>query len=70
MSDEEIDRAGLRAFYREMIFLILGLVIGACLFALFAASSSGTGMGRLFNLLKDRHEQSHHHTNQPACGAL
>ena len=36
LSDEEIDRAGLHAFYREMLFLILGLVIGACLFALFA----------------------------------
>ena len=36
LSDEELDRAGLHAFYREMLFLILGLVIGACLFALFA----------------------------------
>lgn len=36
LGDEEIDRAGLHAFYREMLFLILGLVIGACLFALFA----------------------------------
>ena len=36
LSDEEIDRAGLHAYYREMLFLILGLVIGACLFALFA----------------------------------
>ena len=36
LSDEEIDRAGLHAFYREMIFLIIGLVLGACLFALFA----------------------------------
>ena len=36
LSDEELDRSGLHAFYREMLFLILGLVIGACLFALFA----------------------------------
>lgn len=36
LSDEEIDRAGLHAMYREILFLVLGLVIGVSLFALYA----------------------------------
>ena len=42
LSDEEIDRAGLHAFYREIIFLILGLVLGASLFCLFAGYAYAT----------------------------
>lgn len=36
MSPEELDRSQLDAFYREILFLLLGLVLGASLFCLFA----------------------------------
>lgn len=36
LSDEELDRASLHAFYREITFLLIGLVLGAALFCLFA----------------------------------
>lgn len=36
MSEEELDRAALHAFYREIAILLIGLVLGAALFCLFA----------------------------------
>ncbi|MFM2253769.1 MAG: hypothetical protein RJB68_2106 [Pseudomonadota bacterium] len=42
VSDEEIDRAGLHAMYREILFLVLGLVLGASLFCLFAGYAYAT----------------------------
>lgn len=42
LSDEEIDRAGLHAMYREILFLVLGLVLGASLFCLFAGYAYAT----------------------------
>lgn len=36
MSAEEVDRAALNAFYRELALLVFGIVLGACLFCLFA----------------------------------
>jgi ABC-type spermidine/putrescine transport system permease subunit I len=39
MSDEELDRAQLNAFYREIISLLLGIALGASLFCLFAGYS-------------------------------
>lgn len=42
LSDEEIDRASLHALYREILFLVLGLVLGASLFCLFAGFAYAT----------------------------
>lgn len=42
LSDEELDRASLHAFYREIIFLLLGLALGAALFCLFAGYAFAT----------------------------
>ena len=36
MSEEELDREALNAFYREIAILLLGLILGAALFCLFA----------------------------------
>jgi hypothetical protein len=42
VSDEEIDRAGLHSMYREILFLVLGLVLGASLFCLYAGYAYAT----------------------------
>lgn len=36
MSEEELDRAALNAFYREIAVLVLGMLLGASLFCLCA----------------------------------
>lgn len=42
VSDEEIDRAGLHAMYREILLFVLGLALGASLFCLYAGYAYAT----------------------------